>query len=181
MRKISPHRSPRDAWLIVLSLSTRCLRNHIPSFAWEIPSSTFKSETERNFSKSTTSTQTMRSWQTKNISQCWIFFPPFLQFLNAHSSTFSKDKVIMRSSRSIRWATSPVVQRRMLLEVQLYVPHFAFPHSRPFVNSFSPPPVRAASKLRGLHRLRRRRRSRPTTQGGKQKGGSRRSVSRQER
>jgi hypothetical protein len=53
---------------------------------------------------------------------------------------------------------------------------FAFPILVLLI-SFSPP-VRAASKLRGLHRLRRRRRSRPTTQGGKQKGGSRRSVSR---
>lgn len=74
----------------------------------------------------------------------------------------------------------PVVQRRMLLEVQLYVlSTFNFPILVLLISSFSPP-VRVTSKLRSLHRLRRRRRSRSTTQGGKQKGGSRRSLSHQE-
>jgi hypothetical protein len=105
-------------------------------------------------------------------------FLQFLQFLDAHSS-ISSIKAMMRSSRNTRWSTSLVVQRRMLLEAQLYVSHSPFPIVVLLIAFFSPP-VRAASKLRCLHRLRRRRRSRSTTQGGKQKGGSRRSVSRQE-
>lgn len=41
---------------------------------------------------------------------------PFLQVLHVHSII-----VTMRSSRNIKWSTSPVVQRRMLLGVQQYV------------------------------------------------------------
>jgi hypothetical protein len=58
----------------------------------------------------------------KHLPMSDIFFPPLIStILDAHS--ISSKKVMMRSSRNTRWSTSLVVQRRMLLEVQLYVPH----------------------------------------------------------
>jgi O-glycosyl hydrolase len=59
---------------------------------------------------------------------------PMLDILSLHLYIFSMlippfplKKAMMRSSRNTRWSTSLVVQRRMLLEVQLYVPHSPFP------------------------------------------------------
>src|SRR6266849_7825592 len=45
----------------------------------------------------------------------------------------------MRSSRIPRWSTSLVVQRRMLLEVQLYVPQFAFSPFSSFIDHLLSP------------------------------------------
>ena len=59
----------------------------------------------------------------KHLPMLDIFVPPFLTFLMLISFPLKKNKVMMRSSRNTRWSTSPVVQRRMPLEVQLYVPH----------------------------------------------------------
>jgi hypothetical protein len=66
----------------------------------------------------------------KHLPMLDILSPsPFLQFLVTLIPPFPLKIVMMRSSRNTRWSTSLVVQRRMLLEVQLYVPHSPFPFS----------------------------------------------------
>jgi len=62
----------------------------------------------------------------KHLPMLDILSPHFYNFLML-IPPFPLKIVMMRSSRNTRWSTSPVVQRRMLLEVQLYVPHSPFP------------------------------------------------------